>query len=148
MSGFGVLSFGTGPAGLGDPVEASAPPTGSAGVRFLSVKTGDYEQDDDTGQLKQIPASRQKVVLALRTIEGSSSALTTFGIKHPRKMGDRFEAEMRNAVQVALRHLTETQKVIRIDQIIVEKGAGGRSKTTVVYTDIASGVDDLLTVES
>lgn len=146
MAGFGSMSCGTSPFGLGTPVTASVPPDGPAGCRFLDPHTGDYAQDDDTRQLKQMPRVRQQVLLALKTEYGSSTADPTFGIKRPKKMGDSFESEMKDAVRSALRHLTDVQKVIRLDNIIVLKGSGGRSKTTVVYTVIASGIDDKLTV--
>jgi hypothetical protein len=69
-----------------------------------------------------------------------------FGIKKPRKMGDTFAAEMTNAVRDALFHLTDVQKVIRLDSVTVERGTGGRSRTTVKYTITSSGKDDLVTV--
>lgn len=147
MAGFGTMALGSGPFGYGTPVSATEPPTANtAGVRFLNPQTGDFEQNSDTRNWKQMPRSRQKVLLALKTVRGSSSALPEFGIAAPKKMGDQFEAQMRDAVRVALAHLTDVQKVIRIDDIIVEKGAGGRSRTTVVYTDTSSGIDDQVTL--
>jgi hypothetical protein len=146
MAGFGTAPMGTSGAGLGVPVAAADPPDGPAGARFINPASGDYEQDSDTRQLKQMPIERQQVMLALRTILGSSSALPTFGVKAPRKMGDTFAAEMTAAVKVALHHLTDVQKVISIDSITVERGTGGRSRTTVKYTITSSGLDDELTV--
>ncbi len=146
MPGFGSAPFGSSGVGLGVPVNSTDPPDGAAGCRYINPRTGDYEVDEDTRQLKQMPATRQKVLLALKTLYGSSSILPTWGIQAPKKMGDTFEADMQAAVRAALRTLTDVQKVIRIDNIIVQKGAGGRSKTTVVYTDTSSGVDDRVTI--
>lgn len=146
MSGFGTISFGTGPYGLGTPVSASVPPEGAAGIRYINPATRDYEQDPDTRQLKQMPRARQQVLLALTTLRGSASTLPEFGVRLPRKMGDRFEAETLTAVKTALRHLTDTQKVIRLDRVQVEKGRGGRARITVVYTDTSTGRDDRVTI--
>ncbi len=141
MSGFGTVPFGTGPAGLSVPITANAPASGPAGVRWINPASGDYEQDSVSGQLKQMPALRQQVLLALRTVYGSSTALPKFGVKAPRKMGDSFELEMRSAVRSALTHLT-TPGLMRIDAIKVERGLGGRARITVSFTDNATGKAD------
>jgi phage baseplate assembly protein W len=85
-----------------------------------------------------MPATRQAVLLALKTVRGSSTALSSFGVKLPRKMGETFEAECRSAVTAALSHLINTNR-IRLDSVTAEKGLGGRGRITVAYTDIATG---------
>ena len=89
-----------------------------------------------------MPPLRQRVLITLTTEQGSVPTQPTFGIRRPKKMGDSFEAEMKSAVRVALQQLTDVEKVMRIDQILVRKGIGGRSETTVVYTDMTTGVPD------
>lgn len=138
MAGFGSMAMGTGPFGLGTPATGEDPPDGPAGSRYIDPTTRDYAQDPDTKQLKQMPAARQRVLLALMTLVGSSSALPTFGVKPPKKMGDTYESQMKNAVRLALRHLTDVEQVIRVDSIVVERGLGGRSRTTVSFTDLLS----------
>lgn len=140
MSGFGVMAFGNGPLGLGTPISATAPPDGPAGSRYIN-SAGDFEQDSDTRQLKQMPATRQAVFLALKTLRNSSSALPTFGIQLPRKMGDTFEAEAKSAITTALAHLTTSGR-IRLDGVKVEKGLGGRARFTVSFTDTSTGTKD------
>ena len=142
MPGFGTAPFGTVGAGLGVPVSASAPPDGPAGCRFLSPITKDYEVDSTTGQLKQMPAVRQRVLILLTTAIGSASTQPDIGVRWPRKMGDRFEGQVRNAVAAALYQLTTVEKVIRIVRVIVEKGRGGRSRTTVVWKYTATNIED------
>jgi phage baseplate assembly protein W len=146
MSGFGSAPFGSSGVGLSVPVEAADPPEGPAGSRFINAATRDYEIDSDTGQQKQMPVERQQVLLALTTLYGSASANPTFGVKLPRKMGDRFPAEMANAVRAALAHLTDVQKVIRIDSVTVKRGLGGRSLTTVTYSILRTGKVDVVTL--
>jgi len=136
------MGAGTGPAGLGTPVTSSAPPDGPAGSRWINSATKDYEQDTATGQLKQMPKTRQQVLLAVTTLRRSASTLDWFGIRTPRKMGDRFQAEAEQAVRAALRHLTDAQKVIRLDSVKAEHGSGGRGRITVSFTDTATGLRD------
>jgi phage baseplate assembly protein W len=142
MPGFGSAPFGGSPYGLGVPGEAALPTTSPAGSRYIDASTRDYAYNATTGQFAQMPEIRQRVLLALLTEQGSIPTQPTFGIKRPQKMGDTFEAEMKAAVRLALQQMTDVEKVLRIDQILVRKGVGGRSETTVVYTDMTTGVPD------
>lgn len=142
MPGFGSTSFGTSPFGLGVPGEAALPTTSPAGSRYLNPATGDYQYNVVTGQLAQMPSLRQRVLITLTTEYGSIPTLPTFGFKRPMKMGDSFENEMKSAVRSALAYLTDAEKVMRIDQILVRKGRGSRSETTVIFTDMTTGVPD------
>lgn len=142
MPGFGLMPFGTGPMGLGTPVSAEPPPDGPAGCRYLNPATKDYQVDAATGQLAQMPAVRQQVLIAITTLARSATTLDWLGVRLPRKMGDRFQGDVEVSVRAALRHLTETQRVIRIDRIVAERGAGGRARITVSYTETATGKAD------
>jgi hypothetical protein len=132
------MPMGTSPFGLGTPAAAAVPPDGPAGSRYLNPITRDYEVDSSTGQFKQMPGTRQRVLIALLTVR-NSSGIPGFGVRAPVRMGDSFEAEMQNAVRQALRHMSEIEKSIRIDDIKVERGLGGRSRTTVSFTDLVTG---------
>jgi phage baseplate assembly protein W len=142
MAGFGLTPAGTSGAGFGVPAVGGAPPDGPAGSRFIDPVTKDYAQDSTTGQLKQMPPIRQRVLIALTTVLGSASTLPNLGMRAPRKMGDRFEGQMRNAVAAALYQLTEVEKVIRLVRVTVIKGRGGRSQTTVVWTYTQTNIED------
>jgi hypothetical protein len=142
MAGFGTMSAGLGPFGLGSPASASLPPEGAAGCRWINPVTRSYEQDEDTRQFKQMPSVRQRVYLAIATLLGSSSTLTTQGIRLPQKMGDSYEGEVKAAVALALRQMTDIEKVLRIDGVTVLKGRGQRSRTTVSFTDLTTGKAD------
>jgi hypothetical protein len=61
-------------------------------------------------------------------------------------MGDQYANEVLVRVRTALRHLTDQQKVIRLDGVKTEKGMGGRSRITVSFTDISTGKADEVTI--
>lgn len=146
MPGFGVYPSALSPFGLGTPIPATAPPTGEAGVRFIDPATGDYQQDPVTRQLAQMPTTRQRVLLAVMTLRNSMSVNREFGIRLPRKMGTFFESEVTQAVRAALQHLTDTEAVIRIDSILVERGAASRARITVSFTDLTTGNPDKVAI--
>lgn len=140
--GFGLMQFGLGPFGLETPDDPPDPVTGTAGSRFINPTTGDYEVDSVTGQLKQMPRTRQRVLLALITLRRTASTAPGFGSKLPRKMGTAFEMESRQAVLYALKHLIEVEKVIRIESLVIERGLGSRARITISYTDLETNEPD------
>lgn len=145
MAAFGTMPAGTGPFGVGTPTAAAVPPTGNAGSRYINPATRDYEQDSTTLQLAQMPALRQRVLIALTTIKTSSSALPDFGIVLPPKVTPSYESEIKASVRSSLAHLTDVERVMRIDGMTVEIGASGRQRVTVQYTDISTGVSESVT---
>src|SRR5690348_6112618 len=120
MAGFGTMAFGLGPFGLGTPASADAPPTGPIGVRYLNPATGDFEVNSDDGQLAQMPTIRQRVLLALLTVRGSAMAAPDFGLVRSRKVGPSFEAEREASARSSLRQMTDVERVLRIDAVVVE----------------------------
>ena len=92
-----------------------------------------------------MPVTRQRVLLCLLTIRGSSSTLPDLGIRAPTKITESFEQDMRAAVQSALYVLTTVERVVRVNSIDVAKYPGGRALTTVNYTDLTTGEDDSVT---
>ena len=145
MAGFGTYAYGMSPYGLGTPATGVAPPVGAAGSRYINPQTRDYEIDPATGQQAQMPGIRQRVLLALTTVLASSTAVPGMGVRLPKKMGTTYEAEVRNAVLVALRQMIEVEKVLRVDAIIVKRTGTGRSSITVSYTDLTTGEADRVT---
>lgn len=136
---------GCGPFGDGVNLTGTSPPTGSFGSRYINPATKSYQQDPATHQMAQMPAVRQRVLLALTTLVGSSTALPTFGITYPSKMGTSFEAESQASIRAALKQMTDIERVLRIDSIGVERGAAGRARFTVSYTDITTGQSESVT---
>lgn len=135
------MSAGLGPFGLGTPADSTERPTGKAGSRFLNPQTRDYEIDPAGGQYKQMPGTRQRVLIAVTTALNSSGQ-RGLGIKPPGRMSETFEAEQRAAVAEALRPMTEVEKSVRLDGVIVERGSGGRARTTIIFKDLVNGNTD------
>jgi hypothetical protein len=130
------------PYGTGTPAPTADPPdiaTYPAGSRYINPASGDYVYDSTTRQYGQMPTTRQRVLLAVKTLWGSSSALPTLGIRLPRKLGDTFVADIQQAVRSALYQLTNVEQVVRIDAIDVIKSQGGRAQATISYTDTTTG---------
>lgn len=145
MAGFGTMPFGLGPFGIGTPATGTAPPTGAAGSRYIDPRSGDFLQDSTSKQLGQMPPVRQRVLLAIATLRKSSTALPPFGIVLPRKVSSTYEAELEASIRSSLRQMTEVEKVLRIDSIVIERGSLGRTQFTLAYTDITTGESDRVT---
>lgn len=145
MAGFGLMPFGFGPYGFGTPAVGVAPPTGAAGSRYINPQSRDYEIDPATKQQAQMPGVRQRVLLAVTTVLRSSTAIPGMGINMPKKMGTSYEAQVRNAVLMSLRQMTDVEKVLRVDAIIVMRTGTGRSQITISYTDLTTGETDKVT---
>lgn len=133
-----------GPFGTGTPTTSAAPPAATAGSRYLNPATKDYEIDASTGQLAQMPPLRQRVLIAVTTDIGSAATLTELGRIRPRKMAPTFEAEVIASIRKACRQMTDIERVMRIDAITIERGASGRYRPTLSYTDITNGETDLV----
>lgn len=143
MAGFGISPVANGPFGIGTPAEAPDPITGPVGVRWINPATRDYEVDGSTGNLKQMPAIRQQVMLAISTIKGTAVPNPRFGVTLPNKMTETFESECKNACRAALHHLTATDPpLININKIIVTRGKNSRAEIIIDYTDLSTGERD------
>jgi phage baseplate assembly protein W len=129
------------PFGCGTPIAATTPPTGPAGFsRYINGASGDYEQDLVTGHLKSMSGVRQRVLLAILTVAGSSSVLPLWGLSRPKKITPSLTYSLKAEVRVALRRMTTTERVLRIDAISVEQTASGRVALGVSYTDLTTGL--------
>lgn len=137
------MAAGSGPAGLLSPATVDASPTPSAGSRYINPVTGDYEIDPATGQFAQMPPTRQRVLLALKTAFGSATAQPQFGLRSPRKIGRNYVAQTKQEVRAALRHLTqENSPVIAITAIDVVRIGSSALVVTVSYIDVKTGQSD------
>lgn len=139
--GLGFTPIGvTTPAGFTEPLAPPDPPDVLPdGSRWIDPATKDWSPDtDNANEWKRMPETRQRVLLALTTLAGSSSVLFDFGIRLPRKMGGDFERRATVAVQAALRQLVVVEKRIRIDSVSVERTAQ-RAQIVVSYTDLSTG---------
>lgn len=138
------MSMGVAPTGFGVGDPAPVPPTGPWGSRYINPATGDYEYDPATRQLKQMPAVRQRFVLKLTTLLGSSSVRPDDGIRLPRKIDASVQREIDDAVRQTMRQETDVEKVARIVAVTVERDPqnSGRAAVVVAFTDLTTGTED------
>lgn len=140
--GFGTMGLGYYSFGGGLPTTGSAPPTNTQASRYLDPVTRDYEFNSATANFTRMTPIRQRVQLALSTIQGSSTTQPEWGIKLPTKITERFPAEARAAVRAALSRLTDVEKVVRLERIDVETHHM-RSRITVYYIDLTTNAREL-----
>ena len=135
--------LGSTPFGVGTPLPAGPPPVGNSGLcRYLDGLTGDYAIDHVTGHLASMPVTRQRVLLAILTVKGSSSVLPNMGIRRPPKIDATTTWAMQREVERGLAPLVD-EHAIRIDRIAVEQVEGsGRIRVTVSFTDLQTGKPD------
>jgi type IV pilus biogenesis protein CpaD/CtpE len=139
MPGFGTSPFGISPWGFGSAPAVTDPPTGTTTAsRYIGPVTKDYEIDATTGHIRQMPGVMQRVLLALTTLKGSSTALPGLGIVMPTRMGDQFAAEVEAAVREALRQLTIVEHIIEINRIQTTRGIR-RAAVRVDYINLETG---------
>ena len=106
-------------------------------VRYINPSTRKPEISSVTGHFKTMPKTRQRVLIIMMTIRGSSSVLRDFGLGKPDKViVDTIQAEMEREVNRAFDDMVRIEKAIRIDDVIVEPGDFGRVAVTLVYTDL------------
>lgn len=130
-------AFFFGPFGTGTPVDAPEPPSGVPSLcRFIDPTTGDVSVDDVTGHLRSMPHVRQRFLLLLQTLSGSSSVLPDLGIVVPRIIDDSFARQVDAAIRLGARQMTEVEKVARITKITVQASALGRVLALVEYDDL------------
>ena len=124
MAGFGVSALGLFPFGIGTPVSVTDPPDAADTQfsRYINPGSGDYEVDDVTGHLKQMPPVRQRVLLALKTTLGSSNALPGLGVDKPKKIGTNFQDIMKRRVREALVQLTDVESALAQDRMLAPVG--------------------------
>ena len=140
--------LGTTPLGHPAIVPGDPAPTGkSALCRFIHSGKRDYEIDTTTGHFKAMPVVRQRMLLVMLTTFGSSTVLRTMGIRRPKKMGDGFERLMQLRVREAYRQMTDVERVVKIDDIIVGKHSTGRATVMIPYTDLTTGKPDVVSTE-
>lgn len=139
MSGFGTQPYGTSQYGIGVPASPDLLPIGASGfTRQIDPTTGDYSVDATKGHFVQTTSLRQRVLLRLRTVIGTSTAFPLRGVKLPKKIGAGFVEQCQQAVRDCLRQEVEIEKVMEILSITVET-SGARSAIHLRYRDITTG---------
>lgn len=131
---------GSTPFGFATPVAAPLPATqGPALSRYIDPGSGDFLIDDQVGQFAYMPSLRQRVLLIMNTQIRSSTAMPDLGIPRPKKIDEAYITNTRNALIRAFYRLTNVERVMRIEDLLIEKTNTGRVSVTVVYTDLTQG---------
>ena len=122
------------------------PPPNKILSNYIDPQKRDYIVSA-TGEYATMPVVRQKMLLALISILGSSSVLPNYGNDPPRKIDDAYKRNMENSVRLATKFITDAKEA-RIDSVIIETfGPRGDSpKVIVSYTDLTTGLSDTLEV--
>lgn len=144
--GYATSPFGQFPFGIGSPTTTTAPATGDYGSPYIDPAERDYEIDSDTGQLKQMPTIRQRVLLIVSSEKGSSLAEPEFGLELPPVIDGTFESGADAAIRSALAQLVDVDKVIRIDEITFAYPEPHRADITIVWTILATNKQDQVTI--
>jgi hypothetical protein len=146
MSGFGVAPCGVCIMGIGAPSDPSTIPDGTTQVsRWLDPVSGDYQISTAGGQLRQMSAVLQRVIITIRTRVGSSLAATGFGTKFPKKQMRNLQADVESIIRRVFRQMTDVEQVMRIDSVVVQSG-GGRVLIELHYTNLQTGESDKIPV--
>jgi len=137
------------PFGLGTPITSPVPADQKDQnyCRYINPNTGDYEVFEENGTLAQMPGVRQRVLLIARTLKGSSSVLPKLGIKLPPKIDESFEITVRNSIKEAFRPMTDVEKVLRLDGILVGRLPAGRVSIVIAYTDLTLPESEIAPLE-
>jgi len=131
--------IGSTPFGFGTPVSAPLPATqGPALSRYIDPGSGDYRIDAKTGQFASMPSLRQRVLLIMNTEIGSCVAMPQLGIPRPKKIDQSYVAATRSAVRKAFYRLTDVERVMQIQDIVIEKRSSGRVEMTLIYRDLTA----------
>lgn len=149
--GFGTSPYGTMPYGLFAPAAAPVPPVRDAetkDVRFLDVRSRDYEMDPVTRGLKRMPTLRQLVLVRVMTAIRSASSQPELGINVPRYISATFQTDIEMEVRRAFLQETDVTKIMRIESVESEQTGTGRVRTTISYSDLISGTEDTVKVEN
>ena len=131
--------------GVGIPTSAAVPATDTALSRYIDPISGEYGIDPATGVYQTMPTIRQRVMLALITAKGGISVNPDFGTVLPRKISFRIEQQIKDSVRESLRLMTDTEKSIQINDIIIKRVTQSRVEITVKYSDLTTGENDEVT---
>lgn len=135
--------FGSTPFGVGAPVDGPAPPVGIPQLsRYLDPVTKDFSVDPTNGHLRTMPPVRQRFLLIIATLKGSSATLPELGLDFSNIIDDSFERRVDTSVRLSARQMTEIEKVARIDAVTVQTSALGRALILIAYEDLTLGITD------
>lgn len=118
------------------------PPEPPTMVRYINPVTRQLEISTATGHFVSMPRLRQRVLIILMTVRGSSSVLQRFGLEVPDKILSTIQADMQQSVARAFDRMVRVEKSMRIDDVTIDVGSFGRVGIVLTYTDLATRQSD------
>jgi hypothetical protein len=145
MSGFGTAPFGLTFFGYGSPDSVAAPPVNNPAALYINPDTNDFVLDDD-GSYLDMPGTRQRVYLALKSNLGALAGYETFGsdLFKLGKIDSSFQVRAKSSVRKALDHLVQDNS-ISLTSVDVT-AVGGRVSIIVSYFDLINQASDNATM--
>ena len=147
--GLGICPLGTASLGYGSPATSDQLPRQNSPFRYLDPATGDWQSTITPGILDNMNRNSQRVLLALMTEQGSSTAIPSFGntANQLQKIDETFERELENRVRICLSSLTDVEKVVTITEIVTNEVNPGSVNYTVFFYDLEAERSDFLTLK-
>ncbi len=140
MASFGTSVFGVSPYGPGTVAAHPEPPRDPpSGAKFLNYLTKDYERATD-GSYRRMPTTRQRVLIAIGTEQGSSSVLPELGSKFPDKIDESYQGKSQAEAARCLAGLIAEQEIV-LGEVTIEQTETGRVEITIPY-DTSDGTPD------
>lgn len=134
MPSLGIPALTVSDDSLGAPVLPAGPPTVARGARLLD-RAGNPVIDPVTGGFIKADAVMMRVYLAIKTTLASASGDPAVGAGLPRKVGNRFEAELRTSVQLALAGMISERTII-LENVTATQVHPGAYAVEIEYTDL------------
>ncbi len=147
--GLGFAPLGFVPLGFGAPATADQIPRGNSPYSFIDPSTGDFTSTLTPGILDAMTKNSQRVLLALMTEQGSSTALPDFGNAANKlgKIDETFDGQLKDRIYTALTQLTSVEKVITVTSIIINEISPGHINYSVFFYDLEREEADFITLQ-
>ena len=144
MRGLGSQDLGSSNTGLGQADAVRPLPSFRQGARYIGTD-GNPVIDPVNGGFMKADSVSMRVYFAVKTTIGSAGANVKLGVKWPKKIDARFEAELVAAVLKGLVSLTST-KQIRVDGVTVEYPQPERYTVSVDYLNMITQKHDRISL--
>lgn len=140
-----TLGAGTGPAGfmpagLYDADEGLSAPAPSPLSRYIDPISRQYAMSDDGRALRQMPGSRQRVMLAIGT-RLSSAADQLLGMQREEILGQRWTAEAELHARTALSRIVADGSIAILNVTPTKNTQTNRYTISVTYRDLTTGLE-------
>ena len=145
-AGTGFARVGSSSVGFGEPAttaefsKAFVKSDGKIGnSRAINADTGKYEYNEVDGTIKGIDGAQQMVMLALKTVQGSS-LINSLGnnLSSIKVINANIKAEVNNRVELALQSLID-RNIIILDKTDVQVDkVRNRTIIAVYWTDVST----------